>query len=39
MTATSPLVDPDGPLGVAWLGTVPYQEAHDLQHRLRDIGD
>lgn len=36
MTATSALVDPDGPLGVAWLGTVPYQEAHDLQHRLRD---
>ncbi|WP_210495512.1 lipoyl(octanoyl) transferase LipB [Patulibacter sp. SYSU D01012] len=36
MTAPSPLVDPDGPLGVAWLGTVPYAEAHELQHRLRD---
>lgn len=30
-----PLAD-DGPLGVAWLGDVPYEEALDLQHRLRE---
>jgi lipoate-protein ligase B len=31
----SPLAD-DGPVGVAWLGTVPYGEALELQERLRD---
>lgn len=33
--SASPLSDPDGPLAVAWLGSVPYAEALDLQHRLR----
>ncbi|MGE4426728.1 MAG: lipoyl(octanoyl) transferase LipB [Solirubrobacteraceae bacterium] len=32
----SPLTDPDGPLGVAWLGRVPYAPTLDLQHALRD---
>lgn len=35
--AASPLSDPDGPLAVAWLGSVPYAEALDLQHRLRQV--
>jgi lipoyl(octanoyl) transferase len=34
-TPRSPLAD-DGPIGVAWLGTVPYAEALELQERLRD---
>lgn len=36
MSAPTPLVTGDGPLGVAWMGSVPYAEALELQERLRD---
>jgi lipoate-protein ligase B len=33
---SSRLTTGDGPLGVAWLGSVPYAEALELQERLRE---
>lgn len=41
----APLITGGGPLGVAWLGSVPYAEALELQERLRaarvrgEVGD
>lgn len=43
--SAGPLVDGPGPLGVAWMGSVPYAEALELQERLRaarvrgEVGD